>query len=100
MTWVATDRAGVLKDACPMPSTAVGPANVVVGAAHVPPSMKVTDPVGVPEAGATTLTVAVNVTDCPNTEGFADAGTTVVVLAGWTIWLTTRLVLSKYLVTP
>src|SRR5438309_7441 len=89
MTWVAAARADVLKEPCPLPSSVVGPANVVVGAAHVPPSMKVTDPVGVPEPGANTLTVAVNVTDCPNVEGFADEVTTVCVMARWTIWWNT-----------
>jgi hypothetical protein len=38
----------------------------------VVPSMNVTVPVGVPPPGKTGLTVAVNVTDCPNTEGFSD----------------------------
>src|SRR5438876_4008969 len=98
MTWVATARAGVLKDACPMPSSAVGPANIVVGAAHVPPSMKVTDPVGVPEPGAATLTVAVNVTDCPNVEGFVNEVTIVWVPARWTIWWNTLDVLPLKLV--
>jgi hypothetical protein len=47
----------------------------------VVPSLKVTVPVGVPPPGATAETVAVRVTDWPNTEGFADDTTTVVVLA-------------------
>ena len=97
--WLATVKPNVLKLAFPLPSSTVGPANVVVGAAHVPPSMKVTDPVGVPEAGATTLTVAVNVTDCPNTEGFADKASAVVVLAALTTWLTLPLLVLKFVVT-
>ena len=50
----------------------------------VVPSLKVTVPPGTPAPGATALTVAVNVTDCPNTEGFADDTTVVVVLAAFT----------------
>ncbi len=34
----------------------------------VAPSLKVTMPVGVPAPGGITLTVAVNVTDCPNVD--------------------------------
>jgi hypothetical protein len=37
---------------------------------EVAPSLNVTVPVGVPAPGATTATVAVNVTDCPNADGF------------------------------
>ena len=47
----------------------------------LPPSRNVTDPVGVPVPGATAATVAVKVTDWPNTEGFWDEVTAVVVLA-------------------
>ena len=36
----------------------------------VDPSLKVTMPVGAPEPGDVTVTVAVNVTDWPETEGF------------------------------
>ena len=38
----------------------------------VEPSRNVTVPVGVPEPGALAVTVAVNVTDWPNTEGLAE----------------------------
>ena len=47
----------------------------------LPPSRKVTVPVGVPAPGATGETVAVKVTDWPNTEGFADEVTVVAVSA-------------------
>ncbi len=47
----------------------------------VPPSLNCTLPVGVPEPGATADTVAVNVTDCPNTEGLLFELTTVELLA-------------------
>src|SRR5438876_9579523 len=45
----------------------------------VPPSLKVTFPVGVPEPGLLAVTVAVKVTDCPNTDGLAEELTAVVV---------------------
>jgi hypothetical protein len=45
------------------------------------PSLKVTVPVGVPAPGEGTLTVAVKVTDWPQTEGLADETTAVVVPA-------------------
>jgi hypothetical protein len=41
------------------------------------PSRNVTVPVAVPEPGATALTVAVNVTNWPNTDGFTDELTAV-----------------------
>ena len=50
----------------------------------LPPSRNVTVPVGVPEPGATGETVAVKVTDWPNTDGFADEVTVVVVFALFT----------------
>ncbi len=43
----------------------------------VAPSLNVTVPVGVTEPD-TCVTVAVNVTDCPNTDGFVDEVTVVV----------------------
>jgi hypothetical protein len=45
-----------------------------------------TVPVGVPTPGATTATVAVKVTDCPEFEGFVLEATFVVVLARLTTW--------------
>ena len=47
----------------------------------VAPSMNVTVPLGVPAPGATTVTVAVNVTDWPNLDGFADGLSVVAVSA-------------------
>jgi hypothetical protein len=40
-----------------------------------------TVPLGVPDPGAVALTVAVNVTGCPNTDGFEREVTDVVVLS-------------------
>src|SRR6266403_611018 len=45
----------------------------------VPPSLKVTFPDGVPVPGLCAVTVAVNFTDCPNTDGFDEELTDVVV---------------------
>ena len=45
-------------------------------------SLNVTVPVGVPAPGRVTLIVAVNVTLCPQTDGFADE-TKAVVVAAW-----------------
>ncbi len=50
----------------------------------LPPSSNVTVPVGVPDPGATAPTVAVNVIDCPNTDGFTEDVTAVVVSALFT----------------
>ena len=62
--------------ACALPFSNVLPQPLIV----VPPSLKFTVPVGVPEPPPLTLTVAVSVTDCPNTEGLTDELTVVVVL--------------------
>src|SRR5438309_1107494 len=50
-------------------------------ASGVPPSWKTTLPLGVPEPGNTALTVAVNVTDWPNTDGLFPDASVVAVLA-------------------
>jgi hypothetical protein len=47
----------------------------------VVPSRNVTVPVGVPVPGGFTVTVAVNVTDWPKTDGLAEDATVVVVAA-------------------
>ena len=57
------------------PALSVGAPNVV------PPSRKVTVPVGVPTPGTTALTVAVNVTGCPEQIGVTEEPSAVVVLA-------------------
>ena len=70
-----------------MPMAKAVVANVATPAARVPvpiglpPSRKVTVPVAVPVPGATAEIVAVKVTDCPRTEGFADEVTAVAELA-------------------
>ena len=64
--------------ATPAPSTTTGPPSAV------PLSSNCTVPVGLPPPGATTDVVAVNVTEPPNSEGFADEPIAVVVSAGLT----------------
>jgi hypothetical protein len=51
----------------------------------VVPSMKATEPPGVPPPGATALTVAVSATDWPKVDGFTDDVSVVVVLAWFTV---------------
>lgn len=67
------DDADVVNVAWPVPSSVPVP-NVV------PPSLKVTVPVGVPDPGELTVTNAVNVTGCPKQEGLGDEPVTVVVV--------------------
>jgi hypothetical protein len=60
--WFPTASEEVVKLALPPESVAV--------ARVTAPSTKLTVPVGVPEPGATAVTVATKVTDWPNTVGF------------------------------
>jgi hypothetical protein len=63
--------------------------------------MKVTVPVGVPAPGGTALTVAVNVTDWPETDGLAPELTEVVVEALFTVCVSPEEVeVSKFVSPP
>ena len=70
----------------------------------MPLSKKLTVPVGgvwEPEPGATTLTDAVRMTDCPKVAGLGDAASVVVVAAWFTIWVAaTELLVPKRLSPP
>src|SRR5205809_919293 len=66
----------------------------------VAPSRKLTAPVGVPAPGAVTVTVAVKVTDCPNTDGLAEDVRLVLVFALLTTCETAALVLVRKLPSP
>ena len=79
MVCVATLKAEVVKVAWPE-------VMVTLAASVVAPSVKVTVPVGVPVAGATAATMAVNVTACPNTEGLGAEVTVVLLEALFTTW--------------
>jgi hypothetical protein len=57
----------------------------VPGPKGVAPSFRVTEPVGVPLPGATTTTVAVNVTVWPKCDGFGEEVSVVVVAALCTV---------------
>ena len=67
---VVAESPDVVKIACPLPFSAVGPASRVPGAAHVPPSKNETLPTGVPLPA---VTVARNVRELPYVEGFVPA---------------------------
>src|SRR6266516_4415702 len=66
----------------------------------VAPSRKFTVPAGLPAPGGTTVTVAVNVTLDPATDGFEEEVTVVVVLALLTVWVSTALVLVLKFASP
>lgn len=70
MVWLPTASDDVLKAAWPEPFTDTFEASTL------PPSVKVTVPTGTP---LPEVTVAVKVTDCPNTDGLGDELTVVVV---------------------
>jgi hypothetical protein len=92
MVWLPTARAEVVNVALPELKVAVPKVAA--------PSRKVTVPVGVPEPGATALTVAVNVTDCPNTDGFTDEVTVVELLSLFTVCVIADDVLLLKFVSP
>ena len=73
----ATDNEVVENVATPEALSVAVPREVI-------PSMKFTVPVGVPAPDE--ATVAVKLTDCPNTAGLTDAVTTVVVAAATVPW--------------
>src|SRR5439155_1480242 len=66
----------------------------------VPPSLKVTFPVGVPEPGLLTVTVAVNFTDCPDSDGWAEELSNVVVPAFFTVSVSVLEVLPLKVASP
>src|SRR5436189_134779 len=97
MLWVATPRLAVVKVAWPLLSVPVPKV--------VAPSLKVTVPEGVPAPGALAVTVAVNVTDWPDTAGFVADDSAVVVAttvggAAFTVWLSAAEVLPVKLASP
>src|SRR2546427_11628411 len=87
-----TDRVEVMKVAEPAVKV---PVPMVV-----PASLKTTVPVGVPVPGAVAVTVAVKVTDWPNTEGLTEEVTAVAVLALLTVCVKLGEVLPLKLTSP
>jgi hypothetical protein len=92
MVCVPTANERVVNVALPPESVAVP--NVVA------PSKNVTVPVGVPVPGAAALTVAMNTTDWPNTDGFTDEVTVVELLSLFTVWVIADDVLLLKFVSP
>jgi len=64
------------------------------------PSLKVTVPVGVPAPLVLAFTVAVKVTDCPDSDGLAEELTSVVVLPFFTVWVSVLEVLPLKVAAP
>ena len=79
--------------ACPLPSKATLPIFVV-------PSRNATVPVGMPDPGAVAVTVAVNVTACPKTEGLLFELTEMEEFARFTVCVGRDAVLPVKFVSP
>ena len=92
MAWVPTVSAKVVNVALPPESVAVP--------SVVAPSKNVTVPVGVPAPGAAALTVAMNTTEWPNTEGFTVDVTVVETDALFTVCVMAAEVLPPKLLSP
>jgi hypothetical protein len=67
---------------------------------EMPPSRNVTTPVGVPAPGAAAVTVAVNVTAWPDTDGFTDEVTVVTLESLFTVWKKVAELLLLKLLSP
>jgi hypothetical protein len=94
MLWVAVLGVDVLKVATPLPFSVPGPSVVT-------PSLNVTVPVGVPLPPLLAATAAVNVTDCPCTDGFVSLVSVVVVGDAFTTWLTAfEVLVAKFVSAP
>src|SRR6266487_4300184 len=91
MVWLLADSDEVANVVWPRASSVPVPSVVV-------PSLKVTVPVGVPKLWSET--VAVNVTDWPNTEGFVEEVNVVVVLSLLTVCVSVGEVLPLTLASP
>ena len=76
------------------PALSVPVPNVVV------PSLNVTVPADVPAAGDAAVTVAVNVTDWPELDGFAELATVVVLFPLLTVCVRAEEVLVEKFVSP
>ena len=94
MVWLATVRLEVVKLALVVPPLVLK----VPWPMLVPPSEKVTVPVGVP--GPVTVTVAVKVTFWPHTDGFTEDATAVVVFPLPTDCVTVPVLARKLLSPP
>jgi hypothetical protein len=93
IVWLPTAKADVVNVALPVEST-------VTVARMTLPSMNATVPGGIPELGATALTMAVNVTDWPTTDELAELVKVVLVVAVLTVWVICPLLAVKFVAPP
>src|SRR5438105_3685803 len=97
MVWLPTASVVLLKEAVVTPLVVL----TLTGLPVLLPSIwNWTVPVGVPVPGAVMLRVAVNVTFCPDTEGFVPVTTAALVLALLTVWVTAVELLTLKFVSP
>ena len=82
------------------PLVATPPDKATAAPKFTPSIRNWTVPVGVPEPGATVVTVAVKVTDCPKHDGFNEDVTAVAVLALLTVCVRLAEVLVLKLASP
>ena len=94
--WLPTVRLPVLKMAVGTPSVVT---NLRVPSV-LPPSLKVTTPVGRPRLGAGAMTVAVKLTFWPEVDGLAEETTVAAVSVLRTSTITAELVLGKKELSP
>jgi hypothetical protein len=80
--------------------TAVPEVSSVAEPSRVGPSKKLTEPVGTPDPGASTVVVAVSVIDWPVTTVGSDELTDVVVVAWFTVWTSAGEILGAKLRSP
>jgi len=92
IAWLPTANEEIFNVATP-------PLNVPVPIVAAP-SLNVTVPLGVPDPGALALTVAVNVTLCPNTDGVSEVATLVLLFAWFTTCVSVGEVLPVKLPSP
>src|SRR2546422_4040016 len=83
MVWLPAPGNVTAQVAVPATESGCAPQPAMV----TPPSRKLTVPVGVPEAEPVTITVAVNVTLWPHTQGVTDDVTALLVLPLFTVWV-------------
>jgi hypothetical protein len=88
MVCVPTDKDDQIKGALPLDKTTALPM-------LIPSTLNCTDPVGVPDPGGTALTVALNVTICPTTDGLGNAVRVVVVSASFTVCVSVQVLPSN-----
>src|SRR5579871_2514798 len=97
MVWLPGESAAVLNDAVVVPFVVLALTGL---ATFVPSITNCTVPVGVPEPGVLTLTVAVKVAFWPQAAGLVDTATAVLLLAFVTVWVNVAEVLGVKFESP